>query len=169
MSLSGIALVTGGAGFIGSHIAAALAEKGARVRVIDDLSTDHAKILKRSAENIDFIKASLADEVALQRALEDVEVVFHEAAIPSVPRSVSDPRATHVACVDATFSLLLGCARSWSAASSIRSVKLRLWRSADATEDTKTCVPILYRRMPSQNLLESIIVVCSQGHTRSKP
>jgi nucleoside-diphosphate-sugar epimerase len=107
MSLSGIALVTGGAGFIGSNIAAALAETGARVRVIDDLSTGHMENLEEIGGEIDFIEASLADEVALDRSLEDVELVFHEAAIPSVPRSVSNPRATHVACVDATFSLLL--------------------------------------------------------------
>ncbi|MBV9210312.1 MAG: NAD-dependent epimerase/dehydratase family protein, partial [Acidobacteria bacterium] len=107
MSLSGIALVTGGAGFVGSHIAAALLESGARVRVIDDLSTGHRENLDELGGQVDFIEASLADEAALSRALEDVELVFHEAAIPSVPRSVSDPRSTHVACVDATFSLLL--------------------------------------------------------------
>jgi nucleoside-diphosphate-sugar epimerase len=107
MSLSGIALVTGGAGFVGSHIAAALLESGARVRVIDDLSTGHRENLEEIGGSIDFIEASLTDEAALRRALEDVELVFHEAAIPSVPRSVSDPRSTHVACVDATFSLLL--------------------------------------------------------------
>ena len=107
MSLSGIALVTGGAGFIGSHIAAALAADGARVRVIDDLSTGHRENLEEIGGSVDFIEASLADEAATRRALEDVEVVFHEAAIPSVPRSVENPRETHVACVDATFSLLL--------------------------------------------------------------
>ncbi|HYE65437.1 MAG TPA: SDR family oxidoreductase [Pyrinomonadaceae bacterium] len=107
MSLSGIALVTGGAGFIGSHIAAALAADGARVRVIDDLSTGHRENLEEIGGSVDFIEASLADEAATWRALEDVEVVFHEAAIPSVPRSVENPRETHVACVDATFSLLL--------------------------------------------------------------
>ncbi len=107
MSLTGIALVTGGAGFVGSHIAAALLESGARVRVIDDLSTGHRENLEEIGGSVDFIEASLTDEAALRRALEDVELVFHEAAIPSVPRSVSDPRSTHVACVDATFSLLL--------------------------------------------------------------
>jgi nucleoside-diphosphate-sugar epimerase len=100
-------LVTGGAGFVGSHIAAALLESGARVRVIDDLSTGHRENLDEIGGSVDFIEGSLADEGALRRALEDVELVFHEAAIPSVPRSVADPRATHVACVDATFSLLL--------------------------------------------------------------
>ena len=99
--------MTGGAGFVGSHIAAALLESGARVRVIDDLSTGHRENLDEIGGSIDFIEGSLADEGALRRALEDVELVFHEAAIPSVPRSVADPRATHVACVDATFELLL--------------------------------------------------------------
>src|SRR5437763_9629117 len=106
MSLSGIVLVTGGAGFIGSHIAQTLAASGARVRVIDDLSTGHRENIEEIGVEIDFQRASLADDVALRRALEDVEFVFHEAAIPSVPRSVKNPVETHVACVDATFSLL---------------------------------------------------------------
>jgi nucleoside-diphosphate-sugar epimerase len=106
MSLSGIVLVTGGAGFIGSHIAQAVAASGARVRVIDDFSTGHRENLEEIGGDIDFHEASLADEKALRRALEDVELVFHEAAIPSVPRSVKNPVETHVACVDATFSLL---------------------------------------------------------------
>ncbi|MGI8733238.1 MAG: SDR family oxidoreductase [Pyrinomonadaceae bacterium] len=107
MGLSGIALVTGGAGFIGSHISAALLAKGARVRVIDDLSTGYLDNLREVGGDVDFIQASLADETALRKALEDVELVFHEAAIPSVPRSVEDPRQTHIASVDSTFSLLL--------------------------------------------------------------
>lgn len=106
MPLTGIALVTGGAGFIGSHIAASLAESGARVRVMDDLSTGHLENLAEIGGEIDFVKASLADEAATRRALEDVELVFHEAAIPSVPRSVDNPRETHVACVEGTFTLL---------------------------------------------------------------
>ena len=107
MGLSGVALVTGGAGFIGSHIAAALAEKGARVRIIDDLSTGYRENIKEIGGDIDFIEASLADETALKRALDGVELVFHEAAIPSVPRSVEKPNETHQASVNATFSLLL--------------------------------------------------------------
>jgi UDP-glucose 4-epimerase len=107
MSLSGIVLVTGGAGFIGSHIAAALTERGARVRVIDDLSTGYRENIDEIGGDVDFINAGLTDEGALVRALEDVELVYHEAAIPSVPRSVANPRETHIASVDATFSLLL--------------------------------------------------------------
>ena len=106
MSLSGTVLVTGGAGFIGSHIAQAMVSSGARVRIIDDLSTGHLENLEEINGDIDYLQASLADESALHRALEDVELIFHEAAIPSVPRSVKNPVETHVACVDATFSLL---------------------------------------------------------------
>ena len=106
MPLSGITLVTGGAGFIGSHIASALARDGARVRVLDDLSTGHRENIEEIGGDIDFIQGSVADEELLKKALEDVELVFHEAAIPSVPRSVEAPRQTHIASVDGTFSLL---------------------------------------------------------------
>src|SRR5882762_3722801 len=99
MPLTGIALVTGGAGFIGSHIAAALASSGARVRVIDDLSTGYRENLEEVKGELDFVQGSLADDRALGKALEDVELVFHEAAIPSVPRSVENPRQTHIASV----------------------------------------------------------------------
>ncbi|MGH9941483.1 MAG: SDR family oxidoreductase [Pyrinomonadaceae bacterium] len=111
MALSGIALVTGGAGFIGSHIAETLLRQGARVRVLDDLSTGHLENLEEiggaGGGDLDFVRGSVNDQASLGRALAGVEVVFHEAAIPSVPRSVEDPRATHEACVDATFDLLL--------------------------------------------------------------
>jgi UDP-N-acetylglucosamine/UDP-N-acetyl-alpha-D-glucosaminouronate 4-epimerase len=108
MPLSGIVLVTGGAGFIGSHIASGLLASGARVRIIDDLSTGHRDNLDEIGGDVDFVQASLSDEGAVKKALEDVEVVFHEAALPSVPRSVENPKQTHVACVESTFNLLNG-------------------------------------------------------------
>ena len=107
MPLTGIALVTGGAGFIGSHIASALMADGAHVRVLDDLSTGHRENIQEIGGDLDFIQGSVADEQLLNKVLEDVEVVFHEAAIPSVPRSVEAPRQTHIASVDGTFSLLV--------------------------------------------------------------
>jgi len=107
MALSGIALVTGGAGFIGSHIASALIAGGARVRVLDDLSTGHRENIEEIGSGVDFIQGSVADEQLLKKVLQNVEVVFHEAAIPSVPRSVEAPHQTHVASVDGTFSLLV--------------------------------------------------------------
>jgi UDP-N-acetylglucosamine/UDP-N-acetyl-alpha-D-glucosaminouronate 4-epimerase len=107
MPLSGIALVTGGAGFIGSHLASGLIERGARVRVIDNLSTGYQANIDEIGGDIDFVQANITDRQALSRALEDVEIVFHEAAIPSVPRSVNSPEETHEASVEGTFSLLL--------------------------------------------------------------
>src|SRR5215217_3230477 len=107
MALSGIVLVTGGAGFIGSHIASALMEGGARVRILDDLSTGHRENVEEIGGDIEFIQGSVADEQLLNKALDGVELIFHEAAIPSVPRSVESPRQTHIASVDGTFSLLL--------------------------------------------------------------
>ena len=112
MSLSGTYLVTGGAGFIGSHIAAALAGAGARVRVLDDLSTGHAENLEEVGGGVEFVRGGLTDAEALARALEGVEVVFHEAAIPSVPRSVETPEVTHRACAEGTFALLLAARRA---------------------------------------------------------
>lgn len=107
MALTGIALVTGGAGFIGSHIASALASGGAKLRIIDDLSTGYRENLEEISGDVDFVHASLANENLLRKAVEDVELVFHEAAIPSVPRSIENPRQTHIASVESTFSLLL--------------------------------------------------------------
>ena len=107
MALSGIALVTGGAGFVGSHIATALVDAGARVRVVDDLSTGYLKNLRHIESKIDFIEGSVGAAATLGRALTDVELVFHQAAIPSVPRSVDRPIESHDASVNATFALLL--------------------------------------------------------------
>jgi len=107
MALSGIALVTGGAGFVGSHLADALLKGGFRVRVIDNLATGYLENLSALTGDLDFINASITDDEALERALENVELVFHEAAIPSVPRSVKFPRESHDASVEGTFKLLL--------------------------------------------------------------
>jgi nucleoside-diphosphate-sugar epimerase len=112
MSLSGTYLVTGGAGFIGSHIAAALTASGARVRVLDDLSTGHTENLEEIGGDVEFVKGGLTEPDALERALRGVEVVFHEAAIPSVPRSVEEPETTHRASVEGTFALLVAARRA---------------------------------------------------------
>ena len=107
MPLTGIVVVTGGAGFIGSHIATRFAADGARVRIIDDLSTGYLHNVEEIRGDVDFVQATLTDEHKVRSALDGVELVFHEAAIPSVPRSVENPRQTHAACVDATFNLLV--------------------------------------------------------------
>jgi UDP-glucose 4-epimerase len=100
-------LVTGGAGFIGSHICTALVARGERVRVIDNLLTGKRANLAHLSGKIEFIEASITDETAIRQAVENVSVVFHQAAIPSVPRSVREPRLNHEANVNGTFNVLM--------------------------------------------------------------
>ena len=115
-------LVTGGAGFIGSHIVAALLRGGHDVVVLDDLSSGKRRNLDEvvarvensfieGCERLTFIEASLLDPDALEAAVEAVEVVFHQAAIPSVPRSFANPGATLRVNVEGTARLLQTCAR----------------------------------------------------------
>jgi UDP-glucose 4-epimerase len=99
-------LVTGGAGFIGSHIVEALVQRGDRVRILDDFSTGRSGNLASVADRITVIEGDLNDAEALAQAVEGVEVIFHEAALPSVPRSVADPVASNRANVDGTVALL---------------------------------------------------------------
>ena len=104
--MNGTWLVTGGAGFIGSHIATRLADSGRRVRVVDNLSTGSRANLAHLEARIEFIEGDLADERTCARAVDGVEVVFHVAALPSVPRSLADPWGSHDANVNATVRLL---------------------------------------------------------------
>ncbi len=107
MSLSSKVLVTGGAGFIGSNLADALVAQGARVVILDNLITGFRENLEEIRGDFEFIEGDLNDDDKLRKALDSVEIVFHQAALPSVPRSVDNPRETHQACVDGTFNLLL--------------------------------------------------------------
>jgi nucleoside-diphosphate-sugar epimerase len=99
-------LVTGGAGFIGSHMVEALRRRGDRVRVADSLITGHRANLAH-VEDVEFIEGDLADLAVARRAVDGVEYVLHQAAIPSVPRSVDDPLTSNRANIDATLSLLV--------------------------------------------------------------
>ena len=99
-------LVTGAAGFIGRSIAAELLARGETVRGIDNFITGTRANLD-GLESMEFLEGDLADPAACARACAGVEVVFHEAALASVPRSVADPVATNVNCVDATLNLLV--------------------------------------------------------------
>jgi len=101
-------LVTGGAGFIGSALVRGLlAEPGVeRVAVFDDLSTGKASNLAEVADRIEFIEGDIRDYAALERAFEEMSVVFHEAAIASVPKSIEDPQLCHEVNVDGTFNVL---------------------------------------------------------------
>jgi len=96
-------LVTGGAGFIGSHLVRACLAAGEDVRVVDDLSTGLRANLAEVAHEVELVEASVVDAEALARAARGCEVVYHQAAVASVPRSVEDPLGTHA--VNATGTL----------------------------------------------------------------
>jgi len=99
-------LVTGAAGFIGRSIAAALLQRGETVRGIDNFITGKRANLA-GLEAMEFIEGDLRDAEACRRACAGVEIVFHEAALASVPRSVADPVSTNECCVTATLNLLV--------------------------------------------------------------
>jgi UDP-glucose 4-epimerase len=100
-------LVTGGAGFIGSNLVHALAAAGERVRVLDDFSTGRAENLAGVQGQVEVHKGDVRDPEQVRAAVAGVEVVYHLAALPSVARSVADPRASHSVNVDGTLNLLL--------------------------------------------------------------
>jgi len=101
-----IYLVTGGAGFIGSNIVEFLVKRGIEVRVIDNLATGKRENLDSFAGQIDFREISICDLKALQEAMTGVDYVIHQAAIPSVPKSILDPIASHHADVTGTLNVL---------------------------------------------------------------
>ncbi len=103
-------LVTGGAGFIGSSIAEALLATGERVRILDDFSSGRRSNLAALKGEIEIVEGSILDPEVVARAMKGVEVVFHQAAIPSVSRSVENPQATMLANVQGT-TVVLDCAR----------------------------------------------------------
>ena len=106
MSVGGWVVVTGGAGFIGSHLVEALLREGRRVRVVDDLSTGHRENLAHVAGRYEWIEGDLAHYDVARRAAEGAEFVFHQAAIPSVPRSVREPLRSHESGPTATLNML---------------------------------------------------------------
>ena len=99
-------LVTGGAGFIGSHLAEELVRRGERVRVVDSLITGKRKNLEHLPQ-VEFIEGDLADLTVARQAMRGVEYVLHQAAIPSVPRSVEDPITSNRANIDASLNVLV--------------------------------------------------------------
>lgn len=107
MPQSSRVLVTGGAGFIGSNIVRTLLQRGYNVKVIDNLSTGFRKNLNGVESHIEFVLGDIRDLNATQRACRGVDYVLHQAAVPSVPRSINDPITTHESNVDGTFNVLL--------------------------------------------------------------
>jgi nucleoside-diphosphate-sugar epimerase len=100
-------LVTGGAGFIGSHLAETLIAKGETVRVADSFITGHRQNLAVLGDHVELVEGDLAEPAVAARAVAGMDYVLHQAAIPSVPRSVQDPVTSNRANVDATLQVLL--------------------------------------------------------------
>ena len=105
-------LLTGGAGFIGSHIVKRLVGEGAVVRVVDNLSTGQVARLDNLRCSIEYVEADLADNLVSDEVVKDVDYVLHQAAVPSVQRSVCDPVGTNRANVTATLNLLESCRKA---------------------------------------------------------
>ena len=99
-------LVTGGAGFIGSHLAEELIRRGQQVRVLDNLSTGKRRNLEH-LPGVEFVEGDLADPDACVRGVQGVDYVLHQAAIPSVPRSVKDPVTSNRANIDGSLNILV--------------------------------------------------------------
>ncbi len=100
-------LVTGGAGFIGSHLVERLVTLGSSVRVVDDFSTGKRANIAPWLDKIELIEGGITDPAVCTRACEGVGVVLHEAALPSVPKSIEDPVSSHRVNIDGTFNLLV--------------------------------------------------------------
>ena len=100
-------LVTGGGGFIGSHLVDRLLELGHAVRVLDNFSTGHRANLRRTLPHIELVEGDLRDPDTVRRAMQGAEIVLHQGALPSVPRSVNDPRTSNAVNVEGTLNVLL--------------------------------------------------------------
>lgn len=102
-----LALVTGGAGFIGSNLVDRLLEEGARVRVVDDLSTGRLENLAGVRDRIEFVEGTITDPATCAEVCAGATWVFHQAAVPSVQRSIADPIRTHAVGATGTLNLLI--------------------------------------------------------------
>lgn len=102
-----LCLVTGGAGFIGSHLVEALVARGHQVRVLDNFSTGKRENLAAVRDQIDLIAGDLTDPEQVSDVVQGVEVVYHQGALASVPRSVAQPWPTHQACANGTLNVLI--------------------------------------------------------------
>lgn len=136
----GVALVTGGAGFIGSHLVRALLERGRRVRVADDLSTGRKENLAEVLDRLEFVQADLCDVAATDALFHDVTGVFHLAGDYSVPRSLADPVRINAVNASAAVNVLWGAVRHRAGRVVIAS-SCTVYGDGDAESDAADLVP----------------------------
>lgn len=134
------ALITGGAGFIGSHIARALLERGDSVRILDDLSTGRMENLRDVVDDVELLRADIRNEDALGQAVKDVDTVYHLAAEISVPRSIEAPVRTYEVNALGTLRLLQACV-SASVQSVVLSSSCAVYGDAEALPKTEAMLP----------------------------
>ncbi|HZU11144.1 MAG TPA: SDR family oxidoreductase [Pseudacidobacterium sp.] len=134
-------LVTGCAGFIGSWIAQALVERGESVRGFDNFETGYKENLSGLLDRIDFIQGDLRDADAVARACDGMDVIFHQGALPSVPRSVEDPLTSHTANIEGTFHVLQA-ARAAKVRRVVYAASSSAYGNQDASPSVETLVPM---------------------------
>jgi nucleoside-diphosphate-sugar epimerase len=144
-------LVTGCAGFIGSSIAEALVKRGETVRGLDNFETGKRENLAGFLDQMEFIEADLRDAVVVADACKGVDFVLHTAALPSVPRSVKDPRTSHTANIGGTFNLLEG-ARSAGVKRVVYSASSSAYGNQPGFPRLETMVPMPIAPYPVQKL-----------------
>jgi UDP-N-acetylglucosamine/UDP-N-acetyl-alpha-D-glucosaminouronate 4-epimerase len=144
-------LVTGCAGFIGSSLTEALVRRGETVRGLDNFETGKRENLAGFRDRLDFVECDLRDADAAAKACSGVDFIFHTAALPSVPRSVNDPRTSHTANIDGTFNLLEG-ARAAGVKRIVYSASSSAYGNQPGFPRRETMVPMPIAPYPVQKL-----------------
>jgi len=159
-------VVTGGAGFIGSHVAQKLAKRGYQVIIIDDLSTGRKEnieelisgSLTREVREIQFVQGSITDLPLLKKLFQGVDCVFHLAAIPSVPRSLENPLACHEVNITGTLNVLL--------AAKDNGVKKVIYASSSSVYGDTPTLPKIEDMLPSPQSPYAVAKLCGEYYCR---
>ena len=168
-SMTRTSVVTGGAGFIGSNLVHALLARGDRVRVFDDLSTGRGVNLDDVGSDVELVHGDVRDADAVALAVEGAAVVFHQAAIPSVARSVADPVSSNDVNVGGTLNVLVAARDAGGGASRLRVLRGRVRERRHAAPARGDADPRPRRRTGSPSSRGSATSRRSRGRTRCRP
>jgi UDP-glucose 4-epimerase len=153
------ALVTGGAGFIGSHLAVRLVADGHEVRVLDNFSTGSRTNLAGLEDTVELVEGDMQSYERAHNAVQGCEVVFHQAALPSVPRSIQDPLTSHAVNVIGTLNLLLAARDS--------DVRRLVYASSSSIYGADPSLPKREDRAPLPISPYAVAKLASEGYCRS--